>query len=115
MFLLEFAWPSDPNEIRTLTIELGIFIVGIIAGIIGLMIWRQHRTLAKKGLPECIMGFFVFAFHSLFDGLDTIATIDPLGDNLDLLDSIFSIVGLILIAIGIIRISLYGSKIWREM
>ena len=115
MYVLQFAWPSDPNEITTFSIELGIFFAGIFAGIIGLLIWKNNRILAKKGLPECIAGFFIFALHSLFDGLDTISTSGTLSDNLDLLDSTFSIIGLLLIAVGLLRISIYGSEIWRKL
>ena len=115
MDLLQFIWPPDPEDVPTISIEFGIFIAGLVAGIIGLLIWKNNRILAKKGLPECVVGFFVFAFHSLFDALDTICDVDPLGDNLDLMDSVFSIVGLVLIAIGIIRISIYGAKIWKEL
>ncbi|NVM30518.1 MAG: hypothetical protein HWN65_16885 [Candidatus Helarchaeota archaeon] len=115
MDLLNFIWPPEPDDVPTITIELGIFIIGIIAGIIGLLIWKNNRILAKKGLPECVGGFFMFAFHSLFDALDTICVNDILQTNLDLTDSIFSIAGLALIAVGIIRISIYGAKIWREL
>ncbi|NVM55226.1 MAG: hypothetical protein HWN66_16085 [Candidatus Helarchaeota archaeon] len=119
MYLLDFIWPPKPGNFPTFIIELGIFIVGIIAGIIGLFIWKNHRILAKEGLPECVIGFFVFAFHSFFDALDTICSEDPIGkklaENLDRLDSIFSIIGLIFITIGIIRISIYGVKIWKEL
>ncbi|MHA1131357.1 MAG: hypothetical protein ACTSQI_02530 [Candidatus Helarchaeota archaeon] len=115
MGTLQFIWPPDAKDIPTITIELGIFIAGCIAGIIGLFIWKNHRILAKKGLPECVAGFFVFAFHSFFDALDTICEVDPLKENLDTMDSVFSIIALILIAMGIIRISLYGRTIWREL
>ena len=115
MLLPLFEWPTDPVDVSTFTIEIGIFVAGLIAGIIGLFIWKNYRELAREGLPECVVGFFVFAFHSLFDGLDTIPEFAPLKDNLDLIDSIFSILGLILIAIGILRISIYGAKMWREM
>lgn len=115
MFLFEFTWPPDLKDIPTFSIEVSIFIVGCIAGIIGLFIWKNHRILARKGLPECVIGFFVFAFHSLFDALDTICESASLKENLDLMDSLYSIVGLILIAIGILRISIYGAKIWREL
>ena len=115
MFIFQFIWPPDAEDIPTFTIEFGIFIAGLIAGIIGLLIWKNHKLLAKKGLPECVVGFFIFAFHSFFDALDTICNADPLQENLDVLDSVFSIVGLALIAVGIIRISLYGRTIWREL
>ena len=118
MFLLQFIWPPGPDDVSTFIIEIGIFIAGLIAGIIGLFIWKNHRVLARKGLPECVIGFFVFAFHSLFDALDTICDGENypiLDSNLDSLDSIFSIIGLILIAIGIIRISIYGTKVWKEL
>ncbi|HUY01134.1 MAG TPA: hypothetical protein VMV49_16360 [Candidatus Deferrimicrobium sp.] len=115
MFLLQFIWPPAPKDVPTIIIELGIFLAGIVTGIIGVLIWKNHQKLAKEGLPECVIGFFVFAFHSLFDALDTICEVDPLKENLDLLDSVFSIIGLILIAIGILRISMYGVKIWREL
>lgn len=114
MFLLDCAWPTDPEDVITISIELGIFAAGIVAGIIGLFIWKNYRVLAKKGLPECVSGFFVFAFHSLFDALDTSCG-DPLKDSFDQLDSIFSIIGLALVALGLLRISLYGAKIWREL
>ncbi len=115
MLLLQFIWPPDAEDIPTITIELGIFIAGLVAGIIGLFIWKNNRILARKGLPECVVGFFVFAFHSLFDALDTICDVEPLKENLDFMDSLFSIIGLILIAVGIIRISIYGAKIWKEL
>ncbi|MHA1263865.1 MAG: hypothetical protein ACTSRS_01400 [Candidatus Helarchaeota archaeon] len=115
MLILSAAWELKSKDVPTFSIEISIFIVGCIAGIIGLFIWKNHRLLAKKGLPECIFGFFIFAIHSLFDALDTICHIDPLDEMLDLWDSLFSIIGLLLIAIGILRISLYGAKIWREL
>lgn len=108
-------WPPEPQDVPTISIEFAIFIAGLVAGVIGLLIWKNYRTLARKGLPECVFGFFVFAFHSLFDALDTICVNKPLKDNLDLMDSIFSITGLVLIAIGILRISIYGAQIWREL
>jgi uncharacterized membrane protein YiaA len=114
MFLMQLVWPPDPEDIPTFSIELGIFIAGCVAGIIGLLIWKNYRTLAKKGLPECVIGFFIFGFHSFFDALDTIAD-KPLRYTLDSLDSIFSIVGLALIALGLLRISIYGKKIWKEL
>lgn len=113
MDLFGDVWKLKPDDIPTFSIEIGIFIAGIVAGIIGLFIWKNYRILAKKGLPECVIGFFVFAFHAFFDALDTIAP-DALETNLDLLDSTFSIIGLSLIFVGIIRISLYGAKIWSE-
>ena len=109
-----FLWPPEVEDIPTFTIEIGIFIAGLVAGIIGFFIWKNHKKLARQGLPECIIGFFIFAFHSLFDALDTICEHDVLQGNLDLFDSIFSIVGLIFIGLGILRISIYGAKKWKE-
>ena len=114
MFLFEFVWPPEPQDIPTFSIEIGIFLAGIVAGIIGLLIWKSYRVLAKEGLPECVSGFFVFGFHSLFDALDTIAE-KPLRYDLDFMDSLFSIIGLTLIAIGIVRIAFYGREIWKEL
>lgn len=110
-----FLWPPDVEDIPTFTIEMAIFIAGIAAAMIAIFIFLNYRKLAKQGLPECIVGFFIFAFHSLFDALDTICEVDLLKDNLDFMDSYFSIIGLILIGIGILRISIYGAKIWKEL
>jgi len=115
MAIFELAWPLPQKDVPTFTIEMGIFVAGCVAGIVALFIWKNYRILAKEGLPECIIGFFLFAFHSLFDAIDTIYEEGSVHDNLDLIDSIFSIIGLVLIAIGILRISLYGAKIWREL
>ena len=125
-----YVLPTDPSDVAVLAGELFLVAVGAVVILFSLLTWRRNPVLAKEGFLEIIFGFIAFTLHFLFDGLDTIATsstvyyeaqglsglaasYDALYGTFDFLDGFFAIIGLLLIAIGILRIAAYGKKLWK--
>ena len=126
-----YVLPTDPSDVAVLTGELFLVVVGVIIVILSVLTWRKYPVLTKEGFLEIIFGFIAFTLHFLFDGLDTIATASEdyyetqglldvaasfgaIHGTFDFLDGFFTIIGLLLIVIGILRIAAYGKQLWGE-
>jgi len=126
-----YVLPTDPSDVAVLTGELFLVVVGAVIVILSVLIWRNYPVLTKEGFLEIIFGFIAFTLHFLFDALDTIATASEnfyetqglldvaasfgvIYGTFDFLDGLFTIIGLLLIAIGILRIAAYGKQLWGE-
>ena len=126
-----YVLPTDPSDVAVLTGELFLVVVGAVIVILSVLIWRNYPVLTKEGFLEIIFGFIAFTLHFMFDALDTIATSSEnfyetqglldvaasfgvIYGTFDFLDGLFTIIGLLLIAIGILRIAAYGKQLWGE-
>jgi hypothetical protein len=126
-----YVLPTDLSDIAVLTGEFFLVAVGVVIVLFSLLTWRRNPVLTKEGFLEIIFGFIAFTLHFLFDAIDTIATssqdyyeaqgllelaasFDAIHGTFDFLDGFFAIIGLLLIAVGILRIAAYGRKLWSE-
>jgi hypothetical protein len=82
---------------------------------------RKYSQLTKKGYTELILGFGIFTLHFVFDLLDTLVENKNTDDSatvlysmFDLLDAIFSFLGLFIIGYAFYRIAKSGMEIWRS-
>ena len=108
-----------PDAVETVIIELLTIIAAII--IIGIVVYIKikYSQLTKKGYSELILGFGIFTFHLLFDLLDTLVAKKVNEETtfiyslFDLLDAIFSFLGLFIIGYAFYKIAKSGMEIWK--
>jgi hypothetical protein len=96
------------------SVELVIFVGFIVITVFLFLLHNKFPQLTKNGWIELIIGTPCLAFKGLFDALDTITQdYDILSDVFDSLDAASMFLGLVFLAIGLLRIAFYSAKIWE--
>jgi len=108
------------GELGTIAIELVVIFSAIAILVVLFYLKRKYPTMTKNGFDMMILGFGIFAGHTLFDFLDTLAVKKIEGETtilylvMDFLDAVLSFIGLILVGIAFLRIADYGMQVWKE-
>jgi len=106
-------WIIKPDDGLTFTVEVTLFIGFIIISVLLFLLRGRFPQLTKNGWIELIIGSFCLALKGLTDGLDTIAPDGTLHDIFDGAEAGFMFIGLILLGIGLLRITIFSAKIWE--
>ena len=106
-------WLIEPDDGLTFTVEVTLFVGFIFISVLLLLLRSKFPQLTTNGWVELLIGAFCIALKGLTDGLDTIAPDGLLHDIFDTAEAGFMFIGLILLGIGLIRITIYSAKIWE--
>ena len=110
----------ENEELGTIFIELVVILSAIAILVVIFYLKRKYPKMTASGFTSLMFGFGIFAGHTLFDFLDTLAVKKVDGETtalytfLDFSDAILSFLGLILVGIGFLRIANYGMQVWKE-
>ncbi len=107
------------DEFYTMIIEL--FIIGAaLSNIFALVFLRKkYPKFTKKGFATLFIGFTFITLHFLFDLLDTLVTKKVNDETVfvytlfDMLDAIFSFLGLFTVGFAFYQIAKYGMELWE--
>lgn len=110
---------KDASEFTTMVIEL-IIILAAISNIFALVYLRKkYPKFTKKGFTDLFVGFTFITLHFLFDLLDTLVT-KKINDEtvfiytlFDMLDAIFSFLGLFIVGFAFYKIAKHGMELWE--
>ncbi|MCF2137940.1 MAG: hypothetical protein K9W43_11970 [Candidatus Thorarchaeota archaeon] len=103
----------DPQDLPLISIELLIAIGFLMAFIFAFMVQSKHPKLTSKGWNKILAGLFFLMLHGIFDALDTLQFDDFTVDLLNVLDGSCFVIGLLLFALGIYGIAVYGASLWE--
>ena len=107
-------WILDPaKDGLTFTVEITLFVGFIIITVLLILLRSRFPQLTLNGWIELLIGSFCLALKGIFDGLDTIAPTDLLHDIFDYSEASFMFIGLILLGIGLLRITIYSARVWE--
>ncbi|MHA1244996.1 MAG: hypothetical protein ACTSXA_09745 [Candidatus Heimdallarchaeota archaeon] len=106
-------WFIVNDDRLTFTVEVTLFVGFIFISILLLLLRGRFPQLTKNGWIELLIGAFCIALKGLFDGLDTLVHDDLLHDIFDGTEAAFMFIGLILLGIGLLRITIFSAKIWE--
>lgn len=107
------GWVIQPKDGLTFAIEITLFVGFIVLSILLLLLRGRFPQLTKNGWIELLIGVFCLALKGLTDGLDTIAPDGLLHDIFDTAEAGFMFIGLILLGIGLLRITIFSVKVWE--
>ena len=114
------VWELLADEKITAFIEATTFFGSLLILFVILYLRFKYPKLTAKGFVTLFWGSVVFSLHILFDLLDTLVA-KKINDQttiyytvFDLLDAIFSFIGLFIIGFGFLRIAQYGMVLWKE-
>ncbi|WP_371804388.1 hypothetical protein [Candidatus Lokiarchaeum ossiferum] len=109
----------EASELTTMIIEL-IIILAAISNVFALVYLRKnYPKFTKKGFIELFVGFTFITLHFFFDLLDTLVTKKSDGETVfiytlfDMLDAIFSFLGLFIVGFAFYKIAKYGMELWE--
>ncbi len=113
MQIMAEGWTIEPKDGLTFTVEITLFIGFIIISVLLFLLRGRFPQLTKNGWIELIIGSFCLALKGITDGLDTIAPDGLLHDIFDSAEAGFMFIGLILMGIGLLRITIFSAKVWE--
>ena len=94
-------------------LELLTTLILLVALIFAISIHFKYPKLSAKSWLTICYGLFFLVIHALFDLLDSHDwETEILSDYFNIVDGITYIIGLLLIALGIVKISKKGQEIW---
>ncbi|MHA2426312.1 MAG: hypothetical protein ACXAEF_16100 [Candidatus Thorarchaeota archaeon] len=102
----------DPEDLYLIGIESLIVLGVLVALVIAYLILSRHESIAK-GWNFVVYGLLFILLHSVFDVLDTLQWDDLTVDLLNVGDGVTFLIGLLLFALGIYRIAVFGAKQWE--
>ena len=122
--MMSVAWDSlemlqAGDELQTAITETITIFAGLSIILVLLYLKREYPKLTKKGFLEFLLGVSLFTSHFLFDLLDTLVTKEVNGQTsiayelFDILDAVFSFLGLFVIGYAFYRIAQYGMELWE--
>jgi hypothetical protein len=113
MMQIMAEWILEPTDGLTFTIEVTLSVGFVIICVLLFLLRNRFPQLTKNGWVELLIGAFCLALKGISDGLDTISPTDVLHDIFDIMDAGFMFIGLILLGIGLLRMTIYSARIWE--
>ena len=113
MQIMAENWYIKPDDGFTFTVEITLFVGFIIISILLILLRNKFPQFTKNGWIELLIGSFCLALKGITDALDTIAQKDLLHQIFDSADAGFMFIGLILLGIGLLRITIFSAKVWE--
>mgnify|MGYP007065731100 CR=1 FL=1 len=103
----------DPEDWFLISMESLIVIGLLIAAMLAYRVTKRYPKLTSHGWSIIILGIVFLIIHSVADVLDTLHFDDLIVDLLNVVDGATFVLGLVLFAIGIYQIAMFGAKQWR--
>ncbi len=91
-----------------------LIVIGLlVAMMLAYRVTKRYPKLTSHGWSLIIIGIVFLIIHSIADVLDTLQLDDLVVDLLNIIDGSAFVVGLVLFAVGIYQIAVFGAKQWR--
>jgi hypothetical protein len=105
--------PESVTDTITFSVEITLFVGFLVITILLIVFRSRYPQLTLNGWIELLIGSFCLALKGIFDGLDTIAPTELLHAIFDYSEASFMFIGLILLGIGLLRITIYSARVWE--